>query len=181
MEAAVGVARESRGDPDDGWPPALRIAAVNYLTGERVIFGSPDAPSAGVVDAVVASCSIPGWFPPTLIGGQPYVDAGFRQATSADIAAGAGLKTVYVLAPLASVGEEAPPATRFARLERRWRRYLTRTLEREVDALRADGIDPVVITPTPEERAAMGANLMDPRRRTRVLEIALRASAGTAG
>jgi NTE family protein len=180
QSSLAAAARDGSGVDSQAWPPPLRIASINYLTGERVIFGAVGAPRASVVDAVLASCSIPGWFPPTLIDGQPYVDAGFRQATSADVAAGCGLRTVYVLAPLASVGPEPPPPTRLARLERRWRRYLTRTLDREVAALREDGIEPIVVTPTAEERAAMGANLMDPRRRTRVLEIALR-TAETAG
>ena len=167
--------------PSADWPPALRIVAIDYRDGTRVAFGSPDAPRGSVVDAVVASCSIPGWFAPTLVDGRPYIDAGFRQATSADLAAGVGLTEVYVLAPLASIGAESPPVTKFARLERRWRHYLTRTLTHEVNALRAEGLEPVVITPTADERAAMGANLMDPRRRVRVLEATLRTGLSKAG
>lgn len=178
---AVRADRVALAESVEDWPGALRVAAINYRNGDRVVFGAADAPRATVVEAVVASCSIPGWFAPALIGGQPFVDAGFRQATSADLAAGAGLTEVYVLAPLASIGPEAPPVTRFARLERRWRRYLTGTLAREVAALTADGLEPVVLTPTGEERSVMGANLMDPRRRIRVLEAALATGLPKAG
>lgn len=160
-----------------GWPehPQLLVTALDYRTGERVAFGAPGSPRASLVDAVIASCSIPGWFAPTFVDGHPYIDAGFRQATSADLAAGLGLDEVLVLSPLASYAEAPLGDARFARLERRWRRHLTSVLEREVAPLTAEGIDVTVVTPTAEERAAMGVNLMDHRRRTRVLDIALAA------
>ena len=41
------------------------IAAMDYDTGRRVLFGRPDAPHAPFPDAVVASCSIPGAGAPT--------------------------------------------------------------------------------------------------------------------
>lgn len=165
----------------DRWPIALRVAAIDYRNGDRVSFGATGAPRPPIMEAVIASCSIPGWFAPTLIDGRPYIDAGFRQATSADLAAGANLTEVYVLAPLASIGPDTPSVSKFGRLERRWRHYLTKTLAAEVAVLRADGLAPVVITPSVEERLAMGANLMDPRRRVRVLETTLRTGLSKAG
>jgi len=45
--------------------------------------------------------------------------------------------------------------------------------------LRAAGIAVTMLTPGPEDLAAMGANLMDPRRRRAVLETSLRTSAVT--
>jgi NTE family protein len=51
------------------------------------------------------------------------------------------------------------------------------TLLREARALRAAGITVTVLTPGPEDLAAMGANLMDPRRRRQVFETSLRTSA----
>jgi NTE family protein len=161
------------------WPehPQLRVTALDYRTGERVAFGAPEAPHASVVDAVIASCSIPGWFAPAVLNGRPYIDAGFRQATSADLAAGLGLDEVLVLSPLASYVKELTSASRFARVERRWRRHLTAVLEREVERLITEGIHVTVVTPTATERVAMGGNLMDHRRRVRVLDTALAAAA----
>lgn len=164
---------------DSAWPRSLRVVALDYRTGARVVFGSADAPRAAVADAVVASCSIPGWFAPTDIGGRSYIDAGFRFVTSADAAGGRGLDEVFVLAPLASFLDEpvrfsGAGAQRWVRIERRWRRYLARRLRTEVVALEHEGMRPVVLTPDAEERAAMGTNLMDHRRREAVLKAALR-------
>ena len=38
------------------------IAAMDYDTGQRVLFGVDGAPRASLPDAVVASCSVPGWY-----------------------------------------------------------------------------------------------------------------------
>jgi len=166
------------GGPGAPWPRRLLVAAMDYTTGERVAFGSLSAPRASVADAVVASCSIPGWFAPAVIEGRPYIDAGIRQATSADLAAGHGLDEVVVLAPLATVSDRDIPDRRFARFERSWRRHLTRVLRAEVATLDRDGLRTIVVTPTVAERVAMGPNLMDTRRRVRVLEASI--STGTA-
>src|SRR5580704_19563361 len=54
-----------------GWPGRPTwIAAVDYDTGQRVLFGRDGAPPASLADAVVASCSIPGWYEPAVIGGR---------------------------------------------------------------------------------------------------------------
>ncbi|GHF90950.1 hypothetical protein GCM10018790_80150 [Kitasatospora xanthocidica] len=80
---------------------ALRVAAVDYRSGHRVVFGDPDAPAVPVADAVMASCAIPGWFAPVRLDGSAYVDGGCWSATNADLLLGRGLDEVYVLAPMA--------------------------------------------------------------------------------
>lgn len=80
---------------------ALRVAAVDYRSGHRVVFGDPDAPAVAVADAVMASCAIPGWFAPVRLNGSAYVDGGCWSATNADLMLGRGLDEVYVLAPMA--------------------------------------------------------------------------------
>ncbi|MER7584279.1 patatin-like phospholipase family protein [Kitasatospora sp. NPDC097691] len=79
----------------------LRVAAVDYRSGRRVVFGDPDAPAVAVADAVMASCAIPGWFAPVRLNGSAYVDGGCWSATNADLLLGRGLDEVYVLAPMA--------------------------------------------------------------------------------
>jgi NTE family protein len=154
------------------------IVAVDFDTGRRVMFGRPGAPQVPLADAVVASCSIPGWYEPAVIDGRRYVDGGVRSSTSLRSLAQAGLDEVYVLAPMASLVPGR--ATRAAeRLERRVRRLITRSLLREAAVLRARGTRVTVLTPGPEDLAAMGANVMDPRRRQPVLDISLRTSAAT--
>ena len=58
------------------------IAAMDYDSGRHVLFGRQDAPHAPLPDAVVASCSIPGWYEPMVIGGRRYVDGGIRSSTA---------------------------------------------------------------------------------------------------
>jgi NTE family protein len=165
--------------PAAGWAGAGRtwIVAVDYDRGRRVFFGRPGAPRAPLADAVVASCSIPGWYEPAVIGGRRYVDGGVRSPTSLRSLARAGVDEVFVLAPMASVVAGRLPRQPLERLERRLRALITMALLREVRALRAAGIGVTVLTPGPEDLAVMGANLMDPRRRRAVLETSLRTSA----
>jgi NTE family protein len=162
----------------EGWAPGGEtwVMAVDYDSGRRVAFGSAGAPPATLPEAVVASCSIPGWYRPTVIGGRRYVDGGVHSPTSLDLLAGVDLDEVYVLAPMASYVVDAP-CNAYARLERRFRRLITIGLQREARKVQARGIGVTVLTPGPEDLAAIGANLMDPRRRVRVLDTSLRTSA----
>jgi NTE family protein len=153
------------------------IAAMDYDTGRRVLFGQPGAPPAALTDAVVASCSIPGWYTPTVIGGRRYVDGGIRSATSLGVLRGADVDEVYVLAPMAST-EPDHPLRPDLRVERRFRQLLTRALVRQARMLRAEGKHVTIMTPGPSDLAVMGANLMDGSRRQAVLEQSLRTSAG---
>jgi NTE family protein len=153
------------------------IAAVNYDTGRRVLFGQPGAPPATLTDAVVASCSIPGWYTPAVIGGRRYVDGGVRSATSLGVLRGADVNEVYVLAPMAST-EPDHPLRPDLRLERRLRQLITRALIRQARLLRAEGKHVTILTPGASDLAVMGANLMDGSRRQAVLEQSLRTSAG---
>ena len=62
-------------------------------------------------------------------------------------------------------------------MERRFRQVLTRALVRQARALATRGKRVTVLTPGPRDLAAMGVNLMDPRRRPTVLELSFRTSA----
>jgi NTE family protein len=125
---------------------------------------------------VAASCAIPGWYAPLRIGGRRYVDGGALSPTSVDLLAGVGLDEVYVLAPMVSFAFDRPRSP-VARAERRWRRFQTRRVLAEADVLRGSGTEVTILGPGPEDLQAIGANLMDPRRREAVLATALRTSA----
>jgi NTE family protein len=173
------VAGQRTGAAPGSWADGRTwIVAVDFDTGRRVMFGRPGAPRVPLADAVVASCSIPGWYEPAVIDGRRYVDGGVRSSTSLRSLAQAGLDEVYVLAPMASL-VPGRPSRAAERLERRVRRLITRSLLREAAVLRARGTRVTVLTPGPEDLAAMGANVMDPRRRQPVLDISLRTSAAT--
>jgi NTE family protein len=163
--------------PDGGWPvgPSTWIAAMDYAAGTRTVFGRDGAPPATLADAVTASCAIPGWYAPVVIDGRPYVDGGTLSPTSLDLLDCAGLDEVYVLAPMASFAYDRPRAA-MARAERRWRRLVSRRVLADAELLRASGTAVTLLGPGPEDLQAIGANLMDPRRRQAVLATALRTS-----
>ena len=151
------------------------IVAVDYDSGQRVVFGRDGAPAVALPDAVVASCCIPGWYRPGRDRGRRYVDGGVRSLTSLDLMADAGVDQVYVLAPMASIVTDSPRKPR-KRLVRAVRGLFTHALLRDARRLHARGIKVTVLTPGPEDLAAMGVNPMDPRRREAVLDASLRTS-----
>ncbi|SHN88981.1 NTE family protein [Geodermatophilus obscurus] len=79
------------------WPDRdLRVTAVDAETGEfRVLDRTSGVP---LLQAVAASCAVPGVYPPVTIDGRRYVDGGMRSAANADLAE--GYDRVVVLAPL---------------------------------------------------------------------------------
>jgi NTE family protein len=162
----------------DAWParPRVWLVAMDYDGGRRIAFGRPGAPVAGLAEAVTASCAIPGWYAPIRIGDRRYVDGGTCSPTSLDLLVGAGLDEVWVLAPMASFAFDRPRSP-VARLERRFRRAVTRRVLAEATKLRESGTVVTLLGPGPEDLQAMGANLMNPRHRTRVLETSLLTSA----
>jgi NTE family protein len=167
----------------DRWPTRPRpwISVTDYASGRRVLFGRfadgadavADRPvrRARLADAVQASCSIPGWYPPTEIDGVRYVDGGVVSIASVDALRHTGADEAYVLVPMASIEPDHPRGTT-ARLERRLRRAITRRIVADVAKLRAGGMRVVLLTPLAADLTAMGVNMMDPVRRTEVLESA---------
>lgn len=164
--------------PGATWAPhqATWIVAMDYETGRRVPFGRPGSPPATLAEAVTASCSIPGWYAPASIGGRRYVDGGTLSPTSLDLVAGRGLDEVVVLAPMVSF-EFDEPASLVGRVERRFRRAMTKRVLREAGKVRRQGTAVTILGPGREDLEAIGVNLMDPRRRLKVLDISMRTSA----
>jgi NTE family protein len=73
--------------PVPTWPDrALLLPAVDAETGETVVFTKDSG--VALLDAVAASCAVPGIWPPVTINGRRYIDGGVRSATNADFAAG---------------------------------------------------------------------------------------------
>lgn len=151
LEAATVPASERRAViesrlPSHAWPErTLKIVAVDAESGEPRVFDN--ASGVDLVDAVAASCAVPGVWPPVAIGGRRYMDGGIRSAANADYAAGAS--RVVVLAPLGGV--ELVPTDR--------------PLDRTVEELRANGAEVAVIEPDEASRTAIGPNPLDPATR----------------
>ncbi|MEU0095311.1 patatin-like phospholipase family protein, partial [Kribbella sp. NPDC006257] len=191
LTALAGALPAGRGDaswlarladrlvPAGGWVehPATWLVAADLSTGARIAFGSPGAPRISLGDALRASWAVPGWFPPVVTGGLRLADGGIVSTASADLLLPRPPREVLVFAPMAS----AQPGRRtgLGRIEQQLRRVMTRGLDAEVDALRAAGSRVIRVEPGPEDLAAMGAYLMDRRRRRRVLDTSLRTSTAT--
>lgn len=129
--------------PVHTWPErTLLITAVDAMTGEFVTFDKDG--DVSLIDAVAASCAVPGIWPPVTINGRRYIDGGVRSAANADLATGYG--RVVVLAPITSGFGPLPSAgTQVARLSE------------EAQAL--------MISPDKAARQAIGRNMLDPARR----------------
>jgi NTE family protein len=73
--------------PEASWPDrTVLISAVEAGTGAFTVFTRESEVS--LLDAVSASCAVPGIWPPVTIGGLRYIDGGMRSVTNADLAAG---------------------------------------------------------------------------------------------
>ena len=88
--------------PVPDWPdrPVL-LPAIDALTGELTVFSRDSG--VALVDAVAASCAVPGIWPPVTINGRRYIDGGVGSATHADLAA--GYDRILVIVP----GEPGQP------------------------------------------------------------------------
>jgi NTE family protein len=82
--------------PSHDWPDGeLRISAIDTVTGELVAFDR--ASGVGLVDAVAASCAVPGVWPPVTIGDRRYMDGGVGSTVNMELAA--DCDTAVVLVP----------------------------------------------------------------------------------
>lgn len=83
--------------PVHDWPERdLRITAIDAHSGELRVFDR--ACGVPLVQAVAASCAVPGVWPPVSADGHRYIDGGVRSPVNADLAG--GNERVVVLAPI---------------------------------------------------------------------------------
>jgi NTE family protein len=130
--------------PADGWPAgALKVTAVDARTGQFAVFGA--AGEASLVDAVGASCAVPGVWPPVTIGDRRFMDGGMRTVANADLAR--GYERVVIVAPVAAgIGFMASPG-------------------RQAAALTAAGARVALVRPDRAAVRAIGRNVLDVSRR----------------
>jgi NTE family protein len=90
--------------PAHDWPDReLRVTAIDAATGELVVFGRDSG--VDLIDAVAASCAVPGAWPPVTIGDRRYMDGGIGSTINLEIADDCAEAVVLVPA-----GESAPSA-----------------------------------------------------------------------
>ncbi len=134
------------------WPDrALKIVAVDIATGEPRIFDRLSG--VGLVDAVAASCAVPGMWPPVSIGDRRYMDGGIRSSDNADLAT--GHERAIVISPLGAGGVKLPGGG---------------NLPDQVEALRKAGTRTQFIEPDDRARKAIGFNPLSPDTRTPAAE-----------
>ncbi|WP_370970049.1 patatin-like phospholipase family protein [Amycolatopsis sp. cg9] len=137
--------------PVHEWPERrLVVVAVDAETGEPRRFDR--ASGVPLVDAVTASCAVPGVWPAVTIDGRRYVDGGVRSGENADYAT--GCTRVTVVSPL---GLDSPLP-------------MEKPLSTVLSELRAAGAEVALITPDEASIAAIGENPLDPSTRTPAAE-----------
>jgi NTE family protein len=131
------------GDPE--WPAErLVITAVDTADGEFLPFDSTSG--VRLLDAVTASCAVPGVWPPVTVNGRRLMDGGMRSVTNADLAAGCD-KGMGVTPTRGMPGGLLGPG-----------------LDREIEILEKDA-EVQVITADEAALAAFGSNVLDPATR----------------
>ena len=121
----------------------LKVTAVDARTGELMVFDS--AGEAGLVDAVGASCAVPGVWPVT-IGNRRFVDGGVRSVANADLAA--RYERVVIVALVAQGTGPLMPSP-----------------GRQAAALAAAGARVALVRPDRAAMRAIGHNVLDVSRR----------------
>jgi NTE family protein len=81
--------------PSHEWPDReLRVTAIDTATGELVTFDRTSG--VGLVDAVAASCAVPGVWPPVTIGPRRFMDGGVGSTVNMVVAADCDATVVLV-------------------------------------------------------------------------------------
>ncbi len=144
-----------------GWPghPNLWIAAIDYATGDRVIFTRRKTPRVDLSDAVAASCAIPGFYHPVTIAGRRYIDGGMFSPANLDLIRDSDAELVICLNPMSSRhrGTLLAPTGPVAALVRGDNR---RIIDREAAALEQAGKRVYLIEPRADDLRVMGFNYM---------------------
>jgi NTE family protein len=88
--------------PSHHWPDReLRLTAIDTATGELVVLDRDSG--VGLVDAVAASCAVPGAWPPVTIAGRRYMDGGIASPVNLGVAGDCDVAVILVPA-----GVDAP-------------------------------------------------------------------------
>jgi NTE family protein len=127
--------------PTHDWPDrVLRVTAIDIATGELLVFDRTSG--VDLVDAVAASCAVPGAWPPVTIGERCYMDGGIGSTINLDVAEDCDVAVVLVPA-----GGSAPSS-------------LGAGPAAEVGAFRGLALG---VFADDESLAAFGSNSLDPR------------------
>ena len=150
---------------DAPWPVA--VVATEVTTGQEVVLAEGDA-----VDAVVASASLPGVFPPVELDGHLLMDGGVVNHTPISVAVDLGADRVIVLPTGYACALDSPPRSALAMVVHAFTLATQRRLIDDVRRLQGD-LDLRVIPPlcpvavSPVDFARSGELIDRARRATR--------------
>ena len=164
-----------------GWLPhrGVRMVAFDYLRGERVAFGAPDAPVATAGEALRASWAVPGWMPPVTIGGRRFVDGGAASTASLDLLGPDDADEIYLVTPMAPETGVRAPGFGGILEHTLLRRTMSAGLNAELDTARARGTRVVAIRPDRADLAGLGAHFMLRSHRRAAFESAMTTAPAT--
>jgi len=132
--------------PSHSWPDSeLQIVAVDADSGEVTIFRRESG--VDLIDAVAASCAVPGIWPPVTIRSRRYIDGGVHSAENADLAK--GYSRIVILSPL---------GTTLPRLGRA-------SLKDQIQLLEEAGSRTSLLNPDSKSRKAIGLDPFSPETR----------------
>jgi NTE family protein len=144
---------ERLGLPADRWPAKpISLTGVDVETLELCVFDAQCGVS--IIDAVTASCAVPGVWPPASFGGRRYLDGGvWKTADNAHLAKGA--EAVLILSPTGGLSGMLGGGSGLAA---------------DIAALEAAGAAVGVIYADEDSLRAMVPNPLDPSTRTPAAE-----------
>lgn len=141
-----GAIEERLGLPDPAWPPAKELLLTAVDTESLTLKAFAAADHISVVDAVTASCAIPGVWPVMPIGGRSYVDGGLWK-TFDNCQLAEGSSSVLVLSPMGLTMSDPGVLD-------------------DLDELRRKGATVVLVSPDEPSNATMAMGPLDPACRT---------------
>lgn len=137
--------------PSHCWPEAeLQIVVVDAHSSEMIVFDRNS--QVHLVDAVTASCAVPGIWPPVTIHGRRYIDGGVRSAENADLAKGYARTLIF-----------SPMGTTLPRIG-------GNRLNEQIEILHNSGGKTCLVYPDANSRKAIGLNPLSLETRRPVAE-----------
>lgn len=141
------------------WPAQdIRIVAVDAVTGDERVFTAADG--VELVDAVAASCAVPGIWPPMTVDGHRYIDGGVRSSANVDLVA--DYDVVLVIAPvpdLLAIDPAIDQATKA--VEQRQQTLVIRPDEASLAAIGFNPLDPATGKPSAQAGRAQAEAEVD--------------------
>lgn len=140
----------------DSWPDrATWLCAVDIVSGRRMVLGRRRPPQLTLPQAVMASCAIPGAYPPVRYGRRELIDGGAHSSSNLDLGVDFGADLIIGVVPMGYDQVDPPGCS-----GRLLRRIANRSLDAELAGADRQGSRVFLIRPTAAEVRLHGVNFM---------------------